>query len=109
MYDMSVVTGAWKSQSSLDADLAVLGHQIPDDDANLTPIFHSLARGALRRPPNHAPHASVPPPAPPPRVADPVAEFEQDPLHAPIPPQTMAAPTTPVRALRSVSGGRHRR
>jgi hypothetical protein len=105
---MGMVTGAWKSQSSRDADPAALGPQASDEDASLTPIFHSLAGGTRRREPARSPHTAPLPQAGACRMADPVAEFEQDPLHAPIPPQKLAGPSQ-VRVLRSVSGGRHRR
>ncbi len=105
---MSMVTGSWKSQSSLDVNLAVLGVQNPHEDANLTPIFDSLASGARRGQPGPVMRPVAAPPAVHDRGLDPVVEFELDPLHAPIPPQKLAGPSQ-LRSLRSVSGGRHRR
>ncbi|WP_300018131.1 hypothetical protein [Pseudonocardia sp.] len=62
------------------------GRHAFDEDAALTPIFHALNRGGWRGR-QQEPAA---------RPADAVDEFRRDPLTAPIPVQSLAAPTRPA-------------
>jgi hypothetical protein len=61
------------------------GRHAVDEDAALTPIFHALRRGDVRRGE----------PAAPVRSEDEVADFRRDPLTAPIPVQAFAAAAAP--------------
>ncbi len=65
------------------------GRHAFDEDAALTPIFHSLNRGGWRG-------RQQEPPA---RRADEADEFRRDPLTAPIPIQAFAAAAVPSPAL----------
>ncbi len=68
------------------------GRHADNEDASLTPIFHALTRGGWRSRQHEPAHA-----------ADPVSEFDRNPLTAPIP----VAPPRGRRELRET--GRHRR
>lgn len=78
------------------------------EDAELTPIFHAMTRGAWRTRQHEQVQAA-------PRPADPVDEFRRDPLTAPIPVQALgsssAAPTrrSGAHALADSHGRHHRR
>jgi hypothetical protein len=91
----------WAATRYPDADEEwgpAAGRHAYDEDAALTPIFHALTRGGWRGR-QHEPAASS-------YGADPVHEFEFDPLTAPIPDQ---APTV-ARSRRDLpETGRHRR
>jgi hypothetical protein len=79
------------------------GRHTYDEDAELTPIFHALARGGWRSRQPERPLTVVP--------SDPMQAFEQDPLGAPIPSQAMRRPARteapPTEAPRRRSGGAH--
>jgi hypothetical protein len=71
------------------------GRHAHNEDAELTPIFHALTRGGWRSR-QHEPAY----------VADPVDEFDREPLTAPIPVQ---APASARRRRELPETGRHRR
>lgn len=68
---------------------AASGRHVLDEDAALTPIFHSLNRSGWR-------DRQRPEPV---RGRDEVDEFRRDPLTAPIPVQAFSAAATPSTAL----------
>ena len=71
------------------------GRHADNDDAALTPIFHALTRGGWRSRQHEPAHA-----------ADPVDEFQRDPLTAPIP---VRPPASNRRRRELPETGRHRR
>ena len=98
---------------TFDSDERVpLGRHAFNEDAVLTPIFHALTRGGLRRQRHEL--RSAP---------DPVEDFRRNPLTAPIPVQALApvpAPSQPWRRTpaeptrragrrRAAGRGRHHR
>ncbi len=121
MYEVRAAAGARRSWPGTAADRTARGRrssgssEAPTDDAVLTPIYHALSNGGWRSRQHGSPAtAAEPAPSGPAAAstsaaADPVAEFERDPLYAPIPLQSLDE-VAPVRALRvATGGGRHRR
>lgn len=90
-------------------DSSADGRHALNEDAELTPIFHAMTRGAWRTRQHEQLHAAAR------QVhADPVDEFHRDPLTAPIPVQAPTASAIPIRrsgahALADTHGRHHRR
>lgn len=77
------------------------GRHALNEDAVLTPIFHALTRGGWRSR-QHEASAAV-------RTTDPVEQFRQNPLTAPIPIQAVEAALIPAPTDGSRREGRHHR
>jgi len=114
--------------TSTDADdlwSVLVGRRATDEDAAMTPIFHSLALASRRAPQAELPGTSVTTGEEPRRGAEPVAPLRREPLHrepprpepaprealdAP-PPGTSAGPRrrSGAHAAEERRGGRHHR
>jgi hypothetical protein len=78
-----------------------VGRHAYNEDAALTPIFHALTRGGWRSRQHEATPAA--------RSADPVDQFDRDPLAAPIPVHTLASAPADRRRRAEPESGRHHR
>lgn len=113
MSDLVRGQGGWSATRLPTADneweSSADGRHVLNEDAELTPIFHAMTRGAWRTRQHEQRPAA-------PRPVDPVDDFHRDPLTAPIPVQALSsnASATPIRrsgahALVESHGRHHRR
>lgn len=110
MSDLVREQGGWSATTlttaDTDWDSPTAGRHALDEEAVLTPIFHAMARGGWRSRQHDAAPVSRQ------GHADPVDEFQRDPLTAPIPVQAMtaSAPVAPVTPIvrRRPGAGAHR-